>query len=472
MADGPASSLVTVTSKGIISYQANDAGALAANGKALSPTRGRRAPGFKIRVGAPRFAPVCRDMNGDGKVDVLVPVGDSVELWLSEGSSAEGAEARALPRLRRAARLPVKVRRRGNSDAGRLSDELESSFTIPRLETRDLNGDGRDDLIARDGRRRAYHLQRDDGTIPVDPDVKLDLRIYRDTTPKATLRPGRTLAGGDRQSLQSRDLNGDGIPDYVIAHRRKVWIFHGRKGQGPQFTDPVQILRSADDITTLALMDLQPDGHPDLVVIKVQVPSVSGLLVGALGDLEVELTAVGYASKKGGGFETKPQWKSDIVVQLPSVVSIMKNPYAIIRRFEEAGAGFEASVDADVDGDGKLDVVVLDAGERRLRIWRGANNPTPEGKDDPDALLRGILFEDKDKTWNLDRLVDLVGKVAESEVGNKTGGRDPDLEIPLRPDAEVDDVHSSDLDGDGRAELVVVYRRGERMLLDVLDVGE
>lgn len=464
-------SLVTVTPRGIIAYEPDESGAFATAGTPMSPTRGRRAPGFKIRVGAPRFAPVCQDMNGDGRVDVLVPVGDKVELWINGGSSSD-TNPNALPRLRRAARLPVKVRRRAGFQADRLSDELESSFTIPRVQTADLNGDGRDDLIVEDGRRRAYHLQKVDGSIPVEPDVTLDLSIFRDTTPKATVRPGRTLAGGDRQTLQSRDLNGDGIPDYVIAHRRKVWVFHGRKGQGPQFTDPVQILRSADDVTTLALMDLQPDGHPDLVVIKVQVPSVSGLLVGALGALEVELTAVGYASKAGDGFETKPKWKSEITVELPSIVSIMKNPYAIIRRFEEAGAGFEATLDADFDGDGKPDIAVLDQENRRLRLWRGAKNPRSDPKDDPDALLRGILFEDKDKTWDLDRLVDLVGKVAKSHVGNRTGGRDPDLEIPLRKDGKELIVHvrSGDVDGDGKAEFVVGYRDVATTVLEVIGV--
>ena len=53
------------------------------------------------------------------------------------------------------------------------------------------------------------------------------LEIFKDTTPRADLRPGRIWAGSDRTRYLSRDLDNDGVPDYVIAHRRKVWVFHG-----------------------------------------------------------------------------------------------------------------------------------------------------------------------------------------------------------------------------------------------------
>lgn len=462
--------LVAVSPSGISAYRADATGGFGNGATALAPTRGRRRPRFRLRVGRPTFTRICRDMNGDGRDDVLVPVGESVELWVNDGPAKDTDDAVGFPKLHRAARLPVRVRRRAGVDASLLSDQLENSFTVPQLQTADVNGDGRDDLLVQDGRRRAFHLQRADGTIPVEPDVSVNLEIFRDTTPKASVRPGRTLAGGDRQSMQSRDLDGDGIPDYVIAHRRKVWVFHGRKEQGPQFTKPTQILRSADDVTALALMDLQPDGHPDLVIVKVQVPSVGGLLVGALGDLEVEVTAVGYASKAGKGFDTDPGWRSDITVELPSIVSIMKNPYAIIRRFEEAGSAFERSIDADLDGDGKEDVIVLDAAGK-LRAWSGAKNPTPQSKNDPDALLRHVLFQDKDRTWDLDRLVDLVGRIAEGDIGRRTGGRDPDFKADLDAGEGVQilGVRPGDIDGDGKDELVVAYRSHDgTTTLDVL----
>ena len=97
------------------------------------------------------------------------------------------------------------------------------------------------------GRTRAFHMQRKDGTIPTHPDVVLDLRIFRDTAPVSALRPGRILAGANRAQYQSRDLDQDGIPDYVIGHRRKVWVFHGNKVR-PQFTEPSTILKVSEPL--------------------------------------------------------------------------------------------------------------------------------------------------------------------------------------------------------------------------------
>ena len=42
------------------------------------------------------------------------------------------------------------------------------------------------------------------------------------------------------------DLNDDQIPDTVIFHRRKLWFFHGTKN-GPQFSEPSAIIKSAED---------------------------------------------------------------------------------------------------------------------------------------------------------------------------------------------------------------------------------
>ena len=462
---GKTMDLIALSPGGISAYRAGADVGFPQAGTPLAPTSGRRRAALRLRVGRPTFAHICRDMNGDGRQDVLVPVGESIELWLNDGLVTTTNDTPEFPRLRRIARLPIKIQHRPSFDAERLSDELENSFSVPQLQTADLNGDGRDDLLIEDGGRRAFHLQRADGSIPVEPDVSINLDVFRDTTPKAALRPGRTLAGGDQQSIQSRDLDGDGIPDHVVAHRRKVWVFHGRKGQGPQFTKPTQILRSADDVTALSLMDLQPDGHPDLVIMKVQVPSVGGLFIGALGGLEIEVTAVGYASKAGRGFETTPRWRSDITVELPSIVSIMKNPYALIQRFERASDAFDSSLDADLDGDGKGDVIVLDRAAGKIRVWYGAKNPTPVSKNDPDALMRHVLFEDKKRTWDVDRLVDLVGRVAQGNVGRRTGGRAADAEMSIRAvDAQAGakqvflGVRTGDVDGDGRDELVTAYR--------------
>jgi len=462
--------LFSVSPAGIHTYTPGADAVFSADPTRLDPS-GRRRARFPLRVGRPTFAPLCRDLNQDGHTDVLLPTGPHVEIWIHRGDEAQGSARPGDAPLVRTARIPVRVRRENQTTASRLSDRLASSFLIPQLKTVDLNGDGRQDLVVEERDTRAFHLQRTDGTIPVEPDVTVDLGVFRDTTPPGSVRPGRTLAGGDRQTIQSRDLNGDGVPDFVIAHRRKVWVFHGRKGQGPQFTKPAQVLRSADDVTAFALMDLHPDGHPDLVIGKVQVPSVGAVLASALGDLEIEMTVVGYPSSKDGGFETKPGWRTNISITLPSITSIMKNPYAIIQRFEDASSKVRQSLEPDLDGDGKADVVAVDLTERKLRIWFGSKNPERTAQDDPDALMRELLFGDNDKEWDLDRIVELIGQFNQETVQLRTGGRKPDASVPLRPDSEARliRVETGDLDGNKSMELVLLYRLQDgSTILDVV----
>lgn len=68
----------------------------------------------------------------------------------------------------------------------------------------------------------------------------------------------------------------------MIAHRRKVWVFHGTK-DGPQFKDPSNVLKTADDVTTMLTVDLNEDKFVDLVIIKVEVPSVATIMTGFFG---------------------------------------------------------------------------------------------------------------------------------------------------------------------------------------------
>src|SRR5262249_32908587 len=161
------------------------------------------------------------------------------------------------------------------------------------------------------------------------PDVRVDLSIFRDTTPEATVRMGRTVAGGDEQRMESRDLDGDGIPDYVIAHRRKVWVFLGTK-EGPQFTKPSQTLLVADDVTALLLLRLDKDPLPDLFLVRVEMPTLVTILRGLFAEFDVDVAALGYANVGEGKFEAKPRWKGEVALRVPALIGLIKNANALL----------------------------------------------------------------------------------------------------------------------------------------------
>ena len=409
---------------------------------------------MRLRTGQPRFAPFVQDVNGDDRADLVVPNGEALDLWIQGVATGSDQE----PPFTKVASIKVRVGSSRSSDASLLSNDLESSLSIPGLSMADVNGDGRSDLLVEDGEKRAFHLVREGGAISAQPDVQVDLSIFRDTTPRADLLPGRTLAGSDQAVFVSRDLDGDGIPDYVIAHRRKVWVFHGTKA-GPQFTRPATILKADDDVTALLVLDLDQDKRPDLLLIKVQVPSIATILRGLVATWTVDVDAIGYRNDGQGGFETTPKWRNTLSFEVPSILSILKDPDKILRRFEGVGKKFRQPCDGDFDGDGVEDLALVSEDGQRLEVWRGQRDLEKEALEPGEDVIRRVLFEDENSTWDLERLLQWMSNFGDRRVSILTGGREPAAKFVLRDKSawRLEELAAADVDGDGHADVVLRY---------------
>lgn len=425
--DGGRPELAVLSPVGLTLYAAGEDGGFSGEG-----TKVARVPGFRLRVGRPVFSEILRDVNGDGRPDLLVPGTGAVrgvteaESWCQIWVRAEGEE----PAFRRTATVNAVLRDSREVSGRAVSDRYESSFRVPPLDFVDVNGDGRLDLIVTNGDRRLFHLQKEDGSIPSAPDVELDLDRFRDTTAEATIRPGRVLAGGDDAQLTMTDLDADGIPDYLIAHRRKIWIFKGTRG-GPEFDrTPDSILQVSEDISALLVLPLDEDGRPDLLLLRVMIPSVASIVSGLLSELEVEISASGYAGiPEGRTFSPKPVWKGALTVVLPDVIGILRDPGALFGKFEETVSGFRRAVRGDFDGDGVPDLAMLDEGETRVDLWLLA----PGGPGEADASgLGGLFFGGGDRRWDVDQVLTWLGDRARERAKRLTGGRPPAASFPLR----------------------------------------
>ncbi len=443
---GRQTSLVVLSARGATVY-AQKGGVFVGPGQQLL-RRGR----LLMRVGQPRLSNIIQDVNGDGRPDLVVPGRTFYTLYLNRPKSATDPS----PTFVHSSRLELRISASANTRATRLSDVLSSSFKVPDLRTQDVNGDGRQDIIAEAPGHRMFHMQREDGRFPERPDVNLDLSLFRDTTPKAGIELGQTLSL-DQALYHSRDLDADGIPDYVIVHRRKIWVFHGSKA-GPQFTKPSAILKLAEDVTFLWLMQLDHDAYPDLLIFKVGVPTLGTLFRGLLFEWDVSIESLGYANVEGRTFRKTPSWKSETTLRLPSILDVMSDPESIVDKFKEVGRKFRHTVEADLDGDAKVDVLMQTEDHKALQFWL---LPTAEGRG-PDAgeqQIRGILFEDKDRLWTIPRLLSALQSFAEKHTVRLTRGRDATGTFELRnPDEyRLDFAASADLDGDGRQEIVLHY---------------
>ncbi len=387
---------------------------------------------FDLRTGQPAFAPFLDDVNADGRIDAVLP-GDGVcELWLAEAVPDGSA-----PVFSRAGRVRVEMTVRAATDADWLSNRLSGSFAIPGLLTDDLNGDGRPDLIVSDGARRGFHLQAEDGSFPVDPTVEVDLGLFRDTAAgDGGFRFGGTLAFAGDAQLQRRDLDGDSHADFVLSHGRKVWVFHGNE-RGPQFTEPSAILKTADDVTLLVVVRIDEDPYPDLLLLRVELPTIPTLLVGLFAEWDVKLRASGYRNLGGRAFELRPTSVRDLRLRVPPLFDVLRDPYAIVQRFQGVGANFRRALEGDFDGDGTIDLGLISETSGELEIWSGQGaRDTAASRGQLEGILRDQLFGAGEDVWDLDRMLDAMSALADDLDRGLTDGRAPDIALRLRPPAE------------------------------------
>ncbi|MFN0057979.1 MAG: FG-GAP repeat domain-containing protein [Planctomycetota bacterium] len=416
---------------------------------------------FPFSLGAPRFARVCQDLNGDGRADLVVPVGDEYEMYLNEGAgptvrtaaAGDGSASSAIPAFRRVARLQLNIRRARSAAAKSLNATLEESFTLPDLDLLDLNGDGRLDLRARRGARVDYYLPDASGELAFTPQVVLDLARFRDSTPASTFELGGTLSMGTDAQLQTQDLDGDGCLDHVISHGRKVWVFRGTK-TGPQFESPTTVLKVAEDITALVVAELNADRWADLLIIKVQLPTTAGLLRAFLGGWSLRIDVLGYLSVAGQSFELSPSLRSELRIELPSILSMLRDPESFVRPFEEIGANLGSLSSGDFNGDGAPDVVRASADFSRIEIWHTSLDvAATAGAGDRFAQL---LFGAGEKKYDLAQLAALISTEIEQQLAGTIGTRPPSASLHRESLPTGARLVCVDIDGDQRAELLLV----------------
>ena len=220
-----------------------------------------------------RFKPLVVDLNGDGHLDLVATARlakRSLHMWLGDGKGGFS---------------PV--------------EPTWSDISYAALATGDINGDRFPDIVAAghsgavqtllsDGKGGFTEkiLRRDDGYVAaqlaeVNGDGQLDLILVgyekagievhvgdgmgnwtlHTTLPET--RPGRTLPG---RALVVGDLNHDGHLDLVAAFQRwGVYTYYG-DGRGGFTGGAVDFYSVSQAFQSVALADINKDGHPDLVI--------------------------------------------------------------------------------------------------------------------------------------------------------------------------------------------------------------
>ncbi|MBL9077225.1 MAG: VCBS repeat-containing protein [Planctomycetes bacterium] len=404
---------------------------------------------LSLRTDAPLRSPFVQDLDRDGRLDLLLPTLQGVLPFVQEAPADDGA-----PRFRALPLLPVPVTAAIEHDPRRRSRELAGSLVVPQLETEDLNGDGRADLLTREDQRRSFWLLGDDGGFRAP--ITLDLEQFRDSTPKAAVELGSTLVVGDRQLLQRGDVDGDGIPDFVIAHRRKVWTFLASR-DGPQFTK-ARTQAVADDVTAMLLVDLDEDRRHDLLTFQLQLPGVGALLLGLVQSIDIDVKCVGYRSE-GPGFANLPAWRRTVTLRIPPVLTLLGQQEELVQRFLDIVGKTRLGVRGAFAAGASNDLALVRSDGSAIERFAGDDAPPRLDSARGRRILRELLFEDPATVFDLERVFALVSGFVDELSGSLVGDRTPRATLPLRDPTQwrVVDLQAADFDGAPGDELVVVY---------------
>jgi len=276
-----------------------------------------------------------------------------------------------------------------------IEDSGDASFTLldvgreylaPALA--DVDGDGRRDLLTSDGEQLSVFVSTPSG-IPAEP-----------TRVEAV--PEYLTSGSDGESLELVDVDADGDVDVVVTSsagaeslgnrelRVLVLVNDGRR----LFPDaPDQVLRFEGGDLRAGVADVDGDGAPDLVVRKLELPTVFEVVSDLRFVYSIQLfPGTGEGGRGGRVFSRKPVMKHERTFDESSVQAVVASRF----------------LELDCSGDGIADLIEVDL-EGRVAIRRVHRRSSFFGGD----------------TWSLDdapwKRFGTRGSLSSLEVGDVNG---------------------------------------------------
>jgi extracellular elastinolytic metalloproteinase len=303
-------------------------------------------PGLPGQTGTIPLAVAYRDLNGDGKLDMISANGGS-----SGGPNAAGSIAVRL----------------GNGDGtfGPATLYATGGLFTRFLDLGDVNGDGKLDVVASntDSNTVSLLLGNGDGTFNAASTYAVD---------SAPL------------GLTIRDVNGDGLADVIVPHfnTNDIGVLLGRADGTLGAAQYFQVGAGAP--FTTAVGDVNGDGKLDVVTADFNSAAMSVLLGDGAGNFSLFAVlggqgnnpwGIALADLNGDGkldVITGNQGSGNIAVRLGNG----NGTFGIPTFFSTGGSQPRTIALGDVNGDGKLDVAVPNIGSTNVAVLLGNGNGT------------------------------------------------------------------------------------------------
>lgn len=311
--------------------------------------------------------PFLRDLNSDGKADLIVPQRGGYELYVRD---EEGGFS-YMQRLRLQADSEIRL-------WSLLDRQLRVKYSLPAFEVCDVNADGRSDLALFNGNVFTVYLQQPDGTFSAYPDWEYPLAIdeedrdgYRRSHERFGLAP--LIA----------DFNRDGFADVLIgdSRRAEAAIFYHQPGAERLYGAPEVMFNHEGWYVTQLVRDLNNDGLMDVVMVRLDKLGIWAIL-SVLFTHTVDIESLVYLQQPGNEpFREDRDYAMHLSV--PFVLSISGTGPRL-------DSNYIVSIDGDFNGDGRLDLLVKRS-ETELQLRPGAEEEV--FSSDP-SLFGAIIIQD------------------------------------------------------------------------------
>ena len=292
------------------------------------------------------------DINGDGKPDLIVANTGSNTVSVLLNSTAPGATTPSFA----------------------IQQTFATGLGPQSVTTADINGDGKPDLIV---------VNYTDGTVSV---------LLNTTAPGATTASFAAqqafATGTSPVSVTAADVNGDGKPDLIVANAVDNTVSVLINTTAPGASTPSFALQQAfatgSNPRSVTAADINGDGKPDLIVANGNDKTVSVLLNttapgAATPSFATQQTfAAGVSPRSVSLADVNGDGKPDLMVANygSNSVSMLLNttapgattPSFATQQTLAMGAGPVAVTAADVNGDGKPDLIVANQYDNTVSV--------------------------------------------------------------------------------------------------------